>query len=64
MDLDYASDLDKQQSITSYMFTLIGAPVSWKSTLLSIIVLSTIEAEYMALIKVVKEAIWLGRLLD
>ena len=29
---DYASDLDKRQSTTGYVFTLSGAPVSWKST--------------------------------
>ena len=46
------------------MFILLGALVSWKSTLQSTVVLSTIEAEYLALIKAIKEAIWLGRLLD
>ena len=30
--LDCAGDLDKLQSITVYMFTLLEAPVSWKST--------------------------------
>ena len=38
--------------------------MSWKSTLQSTVALSTTEAEYMALIEVVNEAIWLGRLLD
>ena len=38
--------------------------MSWKSTLQSTIVLSPIEVEYMALIKAVNEAIWLGGLLD
>ena len=46
------------------MFALEEAPVSWKSTLQSTVVLFTIEAEYMALTKAVKEAIWLGGLLD
>ena len=32
-DSDYAGDLDKCRSTTSYVFTLAKAPVSWKSTL-------------------------------
>ena len=63
-DSDYAGDFDKWRSTTGYVFTLIGVPMSWKSTLQSILALSMIEAEYMALIKVVKDAIWLRGLLD
>ena len=57
-------DLNKRWSTTDYVFSLEEAPVSWKSTLQSTVVLSTIEAEYMTLTKAVKEAIWLGGLLD
>ena len=32
-DSNYAGDLDKRRSTTSYLFTLAKAPVSWKSTL-------------------------------
>ena len=46
------------------MFTLAKAPVSWKSTLQSTVALSTTEAEYMAITKAVKEAIWLQGFLD
>ena len=56
-DSDYAGDLDKRRSITSYVFTLTKAPVSWKSTLQSTVALSTTEAEYMAITEAVKEAI-------
>ena len=45
------------------MFTLVKAPVSWKSTLQSTVALSTTEAEYMAVTEAVKEAIWLQGLL-
>ena len=64
MDLDYAGDLDKRRFTTSYVFTLAGEPVSWKSTLQSIVVLSTTEAKYMAFTEAVKEAILLEGLLD
>ena len=38
--------------------------MSWKSTLQFTVALSTTEAEYMALTEAIKEAIWLGGLLD
>ena len=63
-DSNYAGDLDKWQSATGYVFTLVAAPISWKCTLQSTVVLSTIEAKYMVLIEVVNEAICLGGLLD
>ncbi|GJV64779.1 transposable element [Tanacetum coccineum] len=62
-NLDYARDLDKRRSTTGYVFTLAKAPVSWKSTLQSTTALSITEAEYMAMTKTVKEAIWLLGLL-
>ena len=64
VDLDYVGDLDKRWSTTSYVFTLAGALKCWKSTVQSTVSLSTTEAEYMALTKAVKEAIWLGGLMD
>ena len=63
-DSDYAGDLDKRISTTGYVFTLIKAPVSWKSTLQSTVALSTMKAEYMTITEAVKEAIWLQGLLD
>ena len=37
-DSDYAGDLDKRRSTTGYVFTIANAPVSWKSTLQSTVV--------------------------
>ncbi|XP_041005600.1 secreted RxLR effector protein 161-like [Juglans microcarpa x Juglans regia] len=59
VDLDYAGDLDKRRSTTGYVFTMAGGPVSWRSILQSTIALSSTEAKYMAVTKVMKEAIWL-----
>ncbi|KAH9781794.1 Integrase catalytic domain-containing protein [Citrus sinensis] len=57
-------DLDKRRSTTGYVFILGRGPVSWRSILQSTIALSTTEAEYMAAIGDVKEAILLKGLLD
>ena len=49
IDSDHAGDLDNRRSITGYVFTLSQAPVGWRSTLQSILALSTTEAEYVAM---------------
>jgi len=56
-DSDYARGLDKRQSTTKYVLTLYQAPISWRSTLQSIVALSTRDAEYMAMTKAMKEVI-------
>lgn len=48
-DSDYASSVDTRKSQTGYVFNLFGSAVSWKSTLQSVVALSTTEAEYIAL---------------
>ncbi|KAL0376665.1 UNVERIFIED_CONTAM: Retrovirus-related Pol polyprotein from transposon TNT 1-94 [Sesamum calycinum] len=50
---------DNRKSTTSYVFTLCGACISWKSQLQNIVALSTTEAEYIATTEAFKEAIWL-----
>ena len=59
MDSDYAGNIDDRRSTTSYVFTLSGRPVCWRSTLQSLVVVSTTEVEYMAVVEVAKEALWL-----
>lgn len=63
VDSDYAGDLDRRRSTTGYVFSIHGAPVSWRSMLQATVALSTTEAEYMALAEGVKEALWLWGLL-
>ena len=60
----YAGDLDKRRSTTRYVFTLSQVRVSWRSILQSTVAFSTTEAEYMAMTKAMKRAIWLHGLLD
>ena len=59
MDADYAGEVDDRRSTTGYVFTLSGGPICWKSTLQSIVAMSTTEAEYMAVAEAAKEALWL-----
>lgn len=59
VDSDYGGDLDHRKSLSSYIFTVCGCAVSWKSSLQSVAALSTTEAEYIAATEGVKEAIWL-----
>ena len=49
VDADYAGEVDDRRSTTSYVFTLSGRPICWKSTLQSII----------AVAEAAKEALWL-----
>ena len=44
VDSDFGGDLDKKRSLTGYVFTLGGCAISWKSTLQSIVALSSTEA--------------------
>ena len=55
-DADFAVDLDKR-TFSGYGFTIRGNIISWKSLSQHIVVLSTIEAVYVALIEAMKEAI-------
>ncbi|KAL6333056.1 hypothetical protein AAG906_022753 [Vitis piasezkii] len=57
VDSNYARDLDKRRSTTSYIFILFGGLVSCKSQLQSIMALSTIEVEYIATSEAMKEAL-------
>ncbi|KAI0500132.1 hypothetical protein KFK09_018341 [Dendrobium nobile] len=64
IDSYYAGDIDRRRSVTGYVFTLAGGPVSWRLGLQSTVALSIIEAGYMATIEAVKESIWMLGLLD
>ena len=63
VDANYANDRDNRKSTTSFIFTLCGSCISWKSQLQPIVALSTTESEYIAMTEAFKEALWLKGLM-
>ena len=63
VDSDYDGQLERRRSTTGYVFTLVGGPISWRSTLQSTVALSSTDAEYMVVTEAFKEAIWLRGML-
>jgi ATP-binding cassette subfamily B (MDR/TAP) protein 1 len=51
VDSDYAADLDKKRSLTSYVFTVGDCAVSWRATLQPVVAQSTTKGEYMAIVE-------------
>ena len=54
-DSDFASDKETRIRIFGYLIYFWGIPFAWRSKEMKIVVLSTTEAEYMALSEGVKE---------
>ena len=63
-DSDFASDKETRISIFGYVIYFSGIPIAWRSKGMKIVVLSTTEAEYMALSEVVKELKFIVQLLQ
>lgn len=64
VDSDFIGDLDKSKSISGYMFMLNICLISWKASLQHVVILSSIEAEFIAATEAAKEAMWLKGLLN
>ncbi|XP_073956436.1 dynactin subunit 2-like [Choristoneura fumiferana] len=63
-DADWASCAIDRRSVTGYVFTYGGTPISWEAKKQRTVALSTAEAEYMALTEASKEAIYQKNLLN
>ena len=63
-DSDFASDKQTRISIFGYIIYFCGIPIAWRSKGMKSVVLSTTEAEYMALSEVVKELKFIVQLLQ
>ena len=62
-DSDFANDKETRISVYGYIVFFCGVPIAWKSKSMKSVVLSTIEAEYVAVSEVVKEIKFLYQLL-
>ena len=60
---DFANDKDTRYSVYEYIIYFCGIPVVWKSKSMKSDVLSTTEAEYVAVSDVVKEIKFLYQIL-
>ena len=64
-DADWASDIDTQRSIRSYIFHLDSSCIlSWRCQKQPVVVLSSIEAEYIAAATANKELLWLQTMIQ
>ena len=63
-DSDWGSDHDNCKSTSAYVFCLRLRAVSWKLKKQTLVALSSVESEYMAMCQVAKEAVWLSGLLE
>ena len=63
-DSDFASDEETRISVFGYIIYFCGIPIAWRSKGMKSVVLSTTEAEYMALSEVVKELKFIVQLLQ
>ena len=62
-NVENAEDPISVKSRTGYVITLAGCPLTWKSKLQTLIAVSTMEAEYIALSHCMRELIPLRRLI-
>jgi hypothetical protein len=62
-DSDHARDTDDRKSTTSIVFFLNSGIITWASQKQKVVALSSCEAEYIAVMMVACQGIWLSRLL-
>eukprot|EP00961_Rhodomonas_salina_P088452 1189422-Rhodomonas_salina.2 len=63
VDSDYASDPYTRKSVTGYVLSMNGAPVSWKAKRQDCVTLSSAEAEYVAASMCCQEVVYLRAML-
>jgi hypothetical protein len=58
-DSSWGSEVLNWRSMSGYVFTLYGGAICWSAKKQSVVALSTAEAEYIAMTRATKEAIWI-----
>ncbi|XP_019237025.1 PREDICTED: uncharacterized protein LOC109217249 [Nicotiana attenuata] len=61
---DWVACPDSKKSVSGYIVLLGDSPISWKSKKQTTVSLSSAEAEYRSIKKVVGELVWIKRLLE
>lgn len=59
LDADYRGNLQDCKLISGMVFTIFNSSISWASTKQKTVATATIIAKYVALMPVIKEALWL-----
>ena len=59
IDADWAGDRSGRASISGFVWSYGGGPISWSAKKQNCVALSSTEAEYVALTHAVQEGIWL-----
>ena len=63
-DTDWDGESNNQKSTSGYVFLMNGGAISWKSRKQTCVILSTAEAEYVALASAAKDTVWMRQLLS
>jgi len=58
-DSDFADCMDITKSIFGYVYLLVGGAISWKSAKESVIIVSTMEVEFVACFEAIVQTNWL-----
>eukprot|EP00961_Rhodomonas_salina_P166263 2240533-Rhodomonas_salina.1 len=64
VDSDFASDPDTRKSVTGYVMSINGAPLSWRAKRQGCVTLSSSEAEFVAAAQCAVEVVYLRALLE
>ena len=63
-DSDWADDPDDRKSTAGYVFSVGFVPVTWDCKKQQVVALSSVEAEYRAIVNASQEALWLRQILS
>jgi len=64
VDADYEGCQDTKRSTLGFVFTMSGGPVTWSSKWQATVALSTVEAEYVAMLRCAQQMKWMQSWLD
>lgn len=64
MDVDYADNVEIRKSLSRFVYILFDTSFRWRVNQQHAVALSTPQEEYITLIEVVKEAMWLKEMIS